>query len=281
MSFMLELSAYARSFRAVMGRSGKIRLTYKPWIFNSLLGPLVWLAITIYSYIGIASAESVRSGFGQFGVSGSITGFLILGQSIFSFFTAMNWRTGMSIERERWYGTLEAVLVTPVNRIVWLMAEAVFGIVDSGWMVFVTFIVASMLFGISLSPAAPLALVVTLALTLLAMIALGIFLAGFYVMTRAAGPLSIAFQAPMRFFTGTSFPVSALPTALQYVSYAIPVTYGLDAVRKALLTGASLGDLSSELSLLFVFTVIVSVAGGLLMRGAEAMAKRSGTLHTF
>lgn len=250
-------------------------------MLNTIFGPLIWLLIVVYTYLGIASPETIQVNFRRFAVTTGFAGFLILGQTMFTFFMAMNNRAGISIERERRYGTLEAVLLTPVSRFVMVTAESVFVIVESGWMVVIALFIASLMFGFSPNIQSPLGVLASFVLTFTAMIALGVLLAGFYVLARAASPLSRAAHHPMRFFTGVNFPVDALPTGLQYVSYAIPVTYGIDAIRRSVLMGATMEGLMFDLTFLVLFTIACFLLGAWSLRKAENLAKVNGTLYTF
>ncbi|MFQ5950613.1 MAG: ABC transporter permease [Candidatus Geothermarchaeales archaeon] len=275
------MTAHWRTFRASIFKNTRISLTYRPWLINSLVSPVIWIAISIFTYVGIASPQAIGEGFRELTGSPEFTGFLILGQTIYSFFTAMNWRGGMALERERFYGTFEMILLSPANRVVMVLGEAIWGMVDSGWVIFLTTLIASLLFGLGFNVTDPLAVVGGLALTFLAMISLGLFFAGFYVLSRSAGPIAHAVQSPIRFFTGVSFPISALPVYLQFVSYAIPVTFGMTVVRSSLLRGGSVAALSGQLAPLAVFTVLFFILGVWMIRRMEHVAKSRGTLHTF
>lgn len=278
---MTSLAAQWRTFRAAIFKNVRISLTYRPWLINSLVSPVVWIAISIFTYVGIASPAAIEEGFRELTGSPAFTGFLVLGQTIYSFFTAMNWRGGMALERERFYGTFEMILLSPASRVVMVLGEAVWGIIDSGWVIFLTTVIASLLFGLSFNVTDPLAVVVGLALTFLAMISLGLFFSGFYVLSRSAGPIAHAVQSPIRFFSGVSFPISALPVYLQFVSYALPVTFGLNVVRSSLLGGGTTLGLSQELIALVAFTILFFILGVWMIRKMEQVAKSRGTLHTF
>jgi ABC-2 type transport system permease protein len=275
------LAAHARVVRAGLFKNWRLSTSYPSWMLNRLVGPVVWVALAVYAYTGLAEPAQVAGAFQRAGEGASFTGFLILGQTVFSFFTGMNWRGGMAIQRERWYGTLEMVLLAPASRVAFVLGESLFGLLDSGWTVFLAMALAMLLFGVDFRVAHPGAAVLVVALTLLAMVALGLFFAGFYVLTRAAGPLSNAVQAPVRFLSGTQFPVGALPGALQGMAYALPVTYGLFATRRVLLGGEGLAQLGSTLGILALMTAAFALAGAWLLRRMEARAKREGTLHAY
>ncbi|HEV8358910.1 MAG TPA: ABC transporter permease [Candidatus Thermoplasmatota archaeon] len=278
---MGELGAAWRVVRAGWTKNWRLSTTYPSWVLNRLLGPLVWVALAVYSYTGLAGPERVQQAFVDAGEGASFTGFLILGQTLFAFFTGINWRGGMAIQRERWQGTLEMVLLAPTSRVAFVLGESLFGLLDSGWTVFLAMVLAMLLFGVQFHVAHPEAVVLAVGLTLLAMVALGLFFAGFYVLTRAAGPLSQAVQAPVGFLAGVQFPVQALPGALQAVSYALPVTFGLAAVRGAVLQGQGLDGQGPALLALVAMSVVFAAAGAVLIRRMEARAKREGTIHAY
>jgi ABC-2 type transport system permease protein len=258
-----------------------MRFTYRLWIINTTLGPLIWLLIIVYTYLGIASPENIQINFRRFAVTTGFAGFLILGQTLFTFFMAINNRAGLSIERERRYGTLESIFVTPVSRFVMVTAESVFALFESGWMVVITLITASLMFGLSPNIQSPIAVVNSFVLTFIAMIALGVFFSGFYVLARSASPLSRSANYPIRFFTGVNFPVDALPLSLQYVSYVIPVTYGINAIRESVLEGATFDVLMLDLTALSIATIVCFLLGWLFLRKAESLAKINGTLYSY
>lgn len=276
----MGLLYHTRVIKAVAVRDFKIRITYIPWIMNSLLQPIAWTLILIYAYrsiMGPGSAEALEA----HGWTGDLVGFLVLGQVLLSLFNALNWRAGMAIQRERWYGTLEIILQAPASRLAILAGSSLFGFIDAGWASFVSALAIIALTGATFNVTDPLAAAASLLLAALGALAMGVGLAGLYVLTRSAGPIAVAIQHPTRFFTGSSFPLSILPTMLQYVGYAIPLTYGLEAVRLTMLQGAGLEDVSGILAKLAALGLASILLGVVMVRRAEEVARRNGWLHTF
>ncbi len=276
----MTAASWLRVIRAGVKKNWWMSVTYPTWLANRILSPIVWVAISIYSYTALVPEADVAAAFARAGSSPEFAGFLILGQTVFSFFSNLNFRGGMAIQRERWQGTLEIVLLAPTSRVAYLLGESVFAILDGGWTVLLALFVTSVAFHARFTVADPLLAVAAIVLTLAAMVALSLFFAAFYVLTRSAGPLSFAIQAPMRFLTGTSFPVRALPSALQALSLALPVTYGMVAIRAAFL-GASPESMAVTLGALVAFTAGFLLLGVALVAKMEEVAKRRGTLHTF
>jgi ABC-2 type transport system permease protein len=248
---------------------------------NRILGPIVWVAISLFSYTALVPESDIRSAFATSGESVDYAGFLILGQTVFSFFSNLNFRGGMAIQRERWQGTLEMIMLAPTSRVAYLLGETLFGLIDGGWTILLALVVTGFWFGAGFHVADPLLGVTVILLTLSAMVALSLFFAAFYVLTRSAGPLSFAIQTPVRFLTGTNFPVRALPVIVQAVSFALPMTYGMIAVRGAFLGTATWGSLATTLVALAAFTAFFWVLGVVLVHRMERLAKERGNLHLY
>lgn len=273
--------AWARVVRAGVVKNWKLSITYPSWLANRILGPIVWVGISVYSYTALVPEETIREAFVREGQGPDFVAFLILGQTVFSLFTNLNWRGGMAIQRERWQGTLEAIMQAPTSRVAYLLGESLFGLIDGGWTVLLALVVTGIAFGAGFHLDDPLLALAVVVLTLSSMVALSLFFAAFYVLTRSAGPLSFAIQTPVRFFTGTNFPVGALPVLLQTVSYALPMTYGMIAVRAVFAEGATWASLAGTLAALVGFTLFFWTLGVLLVHRMEALAKERGTLHQY
>jgi ABC-type multidrug transport system permease subunit len=110
---------------------------------------------------------------------------------------------------------------------------------------------------------------------------LALFFSAFFVLTRSAGPLSNAIQSPVQFFSGSRFPVGVLPAALQVVSFALPMTYGMIATREVFTGQGTWQGLAPTLVALAAFTAVFWAAGVLLIHRFERIAKLRGTLHTY
>ena len=74
------------------------------------------------------------------------------------------------------------------------------------------------------------------------------------------------------------FPVSILPDWLQFIARINPITYALDAMRAALLDGASLLAISRPLLALLAFAAILLPASMAGFAWALRRTKTTGTL---
>jgi ABC-2 type transport system permease protein len=125
------------------------------------------------------------------------------------------------------------------------------------------------------------ALSISLVLSYLAMIALGMCLETIYIYSRRGSILTAWFQEPVMFLSGQVFPLQSLPTFLLPLSYLLPLTFGLMAVRLTLLSGASMSSVAIPLAALALMTAILFTLASVLVGYAERRAKVNATLTEF
>ena len=277
----MNLAKEWRTFRAVFQRNLKLFTSYNAWIVATLIWPIPLLAVNIYSYRALGTDASISSIISRdFGIS-NFAGMIIIGTIVYLLYNRLLWGAGVSLQSERWMGTIEALFVTPANRMTVLFACGASSVIEGAWWIGCIFAMSWMIFGVEPSITSWLAIAVGILSTMVALISVGVFFASFFVLTRAADQLASALQAPIRFFSGVVFPVSALPQLLQFISYILPVTYGIQAMRKAVLTGGDVASISFELALLYVFALVLTIAGYFTLRALETQAKRKGTLYMY
>jgi ABC-2 type transport system permease protein len=79
-------------------------------------------------------------------------------------------------------------------------------------------------------------------------------------------------------FSGVFFPVTLLPPWLRLISYALPFTYALRALRGALMRGAGLAELAPDLLVLLAFVALLLPLSLWSMRYAIGRLKERGEL---
>jgi len=75
---------------------------------------------------------------------------------------------------------------------------------------------------------------------------MGIALAGLCRNADVASAAGMAIALPMQFLCGTFFPLEAMPSLLRQIARALPLTYFVDALRGAMLTGGGPGEYTKD-----------------------------------
>jgi ABC-2 type transport system permease protein len=123
--------------------------------------------------------------------------------------------------------------------------------------------------------------VLVFVLSLLTAVALGILAAALQLAIQKGSALVWLLGSGVWFMTGTLFPVATLPPALRVVSELIPLTHSLDAMRMALLEGASFAALGREIMILSIFSLILLPFSLLVFSHTLRRARLHGTLSFY
>jgi len=248
-------------------------------LFWALALPLGNGLYLYFFYLPFA-ASSVNLEFNSATFSLDLVGFTLIGQLLYSFFTMML-LAGNTFVREREEGNLEAVLLTPANRMAVLLGGALAGALNYIWLVFGVALSWVVFLNAGVMVTDPLALVLAVVLSYLSLVALGMCFEAFFFHSRRGVMYATALQEPIMFLSGLIFPLQSMPAALLPFSYLLPLTFGLITVRLTLLGGASMLDVALPLSVLAAMVIIFSVLATWLIGHAERSAKQKATLTQF
>jgi ABC-2 type transport system permease protein len=173
--------------------------------------------------------------------------------------------TGISFLRERSQGTLERLLSTAVSRsdllIGYLAGFLIFALAQSIIILMYTLFVVDVDYAGKIWDIIAILLIVTIA-----SVSMGIFISTFAKNELQVVQFIPLLIAPQIFLSGMILPTSQLPKYFQVVSGALPLTYVNRALRDIILRGASLTDVSTEITVLILFAVGMLTAAAITVR---------------
>jgi ABC-2 type transport system permease protein len=166
--------------------------------------------------------------------------------------------TSVTFLRERSFGTLERLIVSPLTR-----AEIIIGYI-LGFSVFATIqsliILGFAVYVLDVKIAGSIwAVIVVQLLLTLAAVNLGIFCSSFAKNELQAIQFIPIVLLPQIFLDGMFWPISTLPDYLQVLSYIMPLTYANDAMASIVVRGAGIGDVWFDLAVLVAFALAMVV----------------------
>jgi len=135
--------------------------------------------------------------------------------------------------------------------------------------------------GVSFAHADALGAVIALVLAILSNMGLGMASAGIIMVTKQGNPISFLFNAVSNLLSGVFFPIAVLPFWLRVVSYILPLTWSLEAIRYALLDGYPLGALMSYFAVLGLFSLVTVPLGLITFSMGFLKARRDGSLSQY
>jgi len=195
---------------------------------------------------------------------------------------SLSWNTVFSVinitGHDKWDGTLPLLLATPASRLPLFIGRAMIHVLDGLLSVAISFGFAAFLFGANFGQTNALALAVAVVLTAFTMTGYGLLIGGFCFHFRNPMVFANIFTFILLIFCGVNFPVQNLPSQLQPVSYAFPLTYGLTAARSAI-AGATLADVSGTLVQQLFVGVVSMMLGYLFFQTFERSARKSGKME--
>jgi ABC-2 type transport system permease protein len=181
---------------------------------------------------------------------------------------------------EKHTGTLPTLMSTPSKMFDIFLGMAMFnilaGIVSSTFSLFAS----SLVFNVDFSSANILSIVTVMLLTILSLTGMGMMIGSIGIRLRTSSIIANVVTYLGLVLCGINFPVSSLPGWLQAVSYCHPLTYAVDATRKAV-EGASLVDISGQILMMVVLGAIFLLLSYAMFSFFERKARKTGSYDTF
>jgi ABC-2 type transport system permease protein len=178
--------------------------------------------------------------------------------------------SGMEVLWDRQFGFLKETLVAPVPRSAIMIGRTLGGgtvAVLQGLLVLViTLIVGFRPDSWALIPA----VLVVMALISIMFTAFGTAVATMLKDFQGFQLIMNFIIMPLFFLSGALFPIEGLPPVMQWIIYANPLAYGVDAMREFLNGGGSYYGLALDFGVLIVVTAALVTAGAMLFRRIEA-----------
>lgn len=252
-------------------------LSYRTALLLSLLSGLV--SLLQFGFMGRFLSEGNSFPLlAQYG--GNLLAYLIIG-SAFTGFVAVSLNSfQQTIRAEQQMGTLEYLLMsdTPLGGI--LLYSTLWNFLNTLLNTAVLFLFVTVLFNVSLSINL-LAAGVILLLTILSLSGIGLMSAGVIMITKRGDPFNWVFTTLTSLLSGVLFPVEMLPRYLQAISFILPTTHALRALRLTLTRGANLTEVVPELTFLMITSCLTIPLGFLAFHVGFDKARKTGSLGEY
>lgn len=226
----------------------------------------------ISELIGLGASEYLEP------YGGDYFSFVIIGVAFSGYFGVSLSGFARALRDAQTTGTLEAMVMSPVPVSLIVVGSALWSYVFTTIRVVAYLVLGALLFTLQLQGANYLGALVSLLLSILAFASIGIIAAAIIMVIKRGEPVTGLFSATANLIGGIYYPVAILPDWLQFVSKLIPVTYAVNAMRLALLNGASWSELSTDLLALLGFIVVLLPLSLLIFRWAVDRARLDGSL---
>ncbi len=235
-------------------------------LIGSLAQPLFFLVV-----FGIGLGSSLGVGFGS-GQGGGISylqfmypgviGMAVLFSAVFG---------AMSIVWDREFGFMKEILVAPVSRSSVAIGKALGGATQAMIQGLILLVLAPVI-GVKLTLESVLLLLPFLFVLAFALSSLGVAIASRMTSMQGFQIIMNFLLMPMFFLSGSLFPLTGLPDWMAVLTRLDPVSYGMDPIRRVVLSADLSSGLSDQLGLT-VFNQVLPIwlEGGILLIFGFAM----------
>lgn len=185
----------------------------------------------------------------------------------------------LQIQNDQQVGVLEHILLGRVGLTRLAIYSGVYDFLWSALLAVASYVLLSVVFGVPFA-ANPTAVLVFLT-SILGIAGLGLVSAGIVLVTKQGDPVALTIGLLTGFLSGVYYPPDVLPSWLSSVSYLLPTTYGLRALRRALINDEQVGALAGDLVVLLAFATVSIPVGLWSFHWGFLKARRDGTLSQY
>jgi len=205
-----------------------------------------------------------------------LTGLAMLNYFLVGFSSLAN-----AIRQEQMQGTLESVLLTPINVPTVIVSSSAWAYVEATFYSFLYLFFGWIFFNVQYKGSFLLAAIFMI-LTTLCLACVGIISASFAMVFKRGDPLAVFLGAGTALFSGVFFPKEMLQEELGQAGTALsainPSTHGLQGIRDILIQGKTFSEVQPQLLILFAFLAILLPFSLWVFSRAIKRAKREGSL---
>lgn len=232
-------------------------------LFPVIVQPLIVALLAIYMLRGTPGFQGI---------------YAIVGSALAGLWSGTIYVSCRGLETERWAGTLEAIIGSPTHVAVIIMSKALATVTLSLGSMLLSYPLAAIFFGYRLTIAEPFAFAVSLLLTVVALVSLGLLIAPIISMNPGSFIWANAVEFPVYMAGGFLFPVLMLPAWTRPLSYALAPYWAARALHTTSSGGASLGEMLLCWGVLVASSIVYWFISALLFRTFLRRAREQATL---
>ena len=248
-------------------------------VFWPIMLPAVWVLMG-QAYSG-GGDPAARGAFASRAGTSGVTVFVFVGYAMYMWLSTLLWGPGTALRQEQIRGSLEAVFLTPVSRLVPLFGPPLTNIVFVVANFVIMAVGAWLLFGVVLPLDGVLRAIAITIVGIPSMYALGSLFAAGVLRFGEIGPAVQLVRGTLSLLCGITFPIAMLPLWAQAGAAVMPPTYIVDDIRRVLLRGTTLEELGGDAAILVGLSAVIAVLAVFVFRTLEAGARRTGMLGRY
>ncbi len=257
---------------AVLRRDLLTAFRHRSGFVVTLVGVLAELAAFYYL------SRAIGPGFRPNGVE--YFPFLLVGTGVYTFFVMSTQAFLSSVQEAQQTGTLEVLMTTSTAPSEMIILSSISAFAGTLVNLLVYFFAGVAVFRAAIH-ANYLSCVAVLIFSMAIAMAIGIAAATLQVAFQKGSALLWLLGSVLWFLSGATFPIQSLPHPLELLARAVPLTYAIDGMRRALLEGQSIITMAPTLAVLAGFAVVLLPLALAGLSFSLRRARQNGTLSFY
>lgn len=207
--------------------------------------------------------------------------FAIIGVAFARYFDLMLKMFSESIRTAQVTGCLEAMLSSQTGCVTVVLMSSLYGLISGAVQLLLILAGGVLIFRVDLNrtnvPATLLVLVVSIAI----FVAFGVLSAASIIFLKKGDPITWVLGGFSSILGGAYFPIDTMPAWMQKVSFLVPITYSLDALRRTMLQGSSMAAVARPLATLVAIAAILLPLSLAIFAVTVRNGRKEGTLMVY
>ncbi|WP_391121051.1 ABC transporter permease [Psychrobacillus sp. L3] len=207
--------------------------------------------------------------------------YVVLGSGFMALWSSIVYSSASDVNRERYYGTLEIIFVSPISFSIILVGKIIGNTLWGLLSMIISFIYLVFIFRVEVSIVHPLFFIGSLIFVLFALSVFSFFLSLAFTLSRQAEALMNFIEYPIYLICGFMFPVAILPIWVKPISYILPPTWAIELLRKVTMENATISIIGKPFIVLLFLTIIYVVLAVFCYKAVEKKARIIGKLGVY
>lgn len=162
-----------------------------------------------------------------------------------------------------------------------VLMSSLYGLISGAVQLLLILVAGSLILGVNLSRMNILSTILVFIFSILTFVAFGVLSAAAILWLKKGDPFTWILGGMGSMLGGAYFPIQVLPGWLQKVSFLIPITYSLDALRLTMLQGYSVHMVARPMVTLGLMTVVLLPASLFAFAAMVRIGRKEGTLMQY
>jgi ABC-2 type transport system permease protein len=204
--------------------------------------------------------------------------FALVGVAFARYFDLMLRMFSESIRTAQVTGCLEAMLSSQTGCVTIVLMSSLYSLIFGAVQLLLVLLGGVFLFDVDLTRMNLAGTLLVLLVSVAIFVAFGVLSAAAIVWLKKGDPITWVLGGFGTILGGAYFPIDVMPSWMQKLSFLVPVTYSLDALRLTMLKGGSIAMAARPISTLAVMALFLLPASVAIFTAAVRKGRREGTL---